>query len=497
MFRSHHPIVLSLALISCAALTACGPADVNTQGAGAPSDAPRGMDGGDSLPDAGPVPQAGGVTRPAAGPAEPGGQTCAMEVYRAERPSVDLLLLLDVSISMEERIPGDVRRKGDLIREALTSFVKDPRSAGLGVGLRLFPAQLPDPPPPPPAGSSCQSDAECGPHTECRHPDRWCPIFAPGASSPFSFAACLADLTGGPPICPGGGMCEPRTRCALTKGLCGPPGQPCPSGVPGDICGIPPRQCLRVQGGSACATSSYEKPAVPIGVLPGSEPPLAQALQNLTYAPGGTPMGPALAAALAHARAQQVANPTHQVALVLATDGLPTGCQPGDAAGISALVAAEAMRAPSISTYAIGVFGRDDRLAGSPLLERVATAGGTGKPFVLNSDPDLARSFLDSLEKIRQSTLPCAFVIPRPSGPIDFGRVNLRWQSAAGTAEEIPYVAAANRCDPMRGGWYYDVDPASGTPTRVLTCPASCDRLQARSDATVSLVFGCRTVTID
>jgi hypothetical protein len=266
--------------------------------------------------------------------------------------------------------------------------------------------------------------------------------------------------------------------------------------MPGDVCEIPPRQCLPPLGGAACEASSYEKPAIPIGVLPGSEPSLTQALQSLTYEVG-TPMGPALAAALAHARAQQAANPTHRVALVLATDGAPTSCQPADAAGLSALAAAEAMRSPPIATYAIGVFGRDDLLEGGPLLESVAAAGGTGMPFVLNSDPDLARSFLDALEKIRQATLPCDFVIPRSNRPIDFGKVNLRLQDAAGTAEQIPYVATAKQCDPMRGGWYYDVDPASGTPTRVLTCPASCERLQAAPDANVNLVFGCKTVVIE
>jgi hypothetical protein len=79
----------------------------------------------------------------------------------------------------------------------------------------------------------------------------------------------------------------------------------------------------------------------------------------------------------------------------------------------------------------------------------------------------------------REATLPCEFLIPRSNGPIDFGKVNVRLQEAAGTAEEIPYEGGATRCDPMRGGWYYDVDPATAAPTRVLTCPATCDRLEA------------------
>ena len=73
----------------------------------------------------------------------------------------------------------------------------------------------------------------------------------------------------------------------------------------------------------------------------------------------------------------------------------------------------------------------------------------------------------------------------------------MRLQAAAGTGEDIPYVSTAARCDPMRGGWYYDVDPAMAAPTRVVTCPATCDRLKAEPNANVNLVFGCKTIVID
>jgi hypothetical protein len=191
-----------------------------------------------------------------------------------------------------------------------------------------------------------------------------------------------------------------------------------------------------------------------------------------------------------------VANPGHRVALVLATDGPGGLCGDRDAAAVSALVAAEARGAPPISTYVIGAFTGIGLEDGIPFVESVAAAGGTGKPFVLNTDPDLARNFLAALQEIRDVSLPCEFVIPRPNGPIDFGRVNVRLQDAAGAAD-IPYVSAADRCDPMRGGWHYDVDPSKATPTRVLTCPATCDRLEAGGNAKVSLVFGCKTIVID
>jgi hypothetical protein len=132
-----------------------------------------------------------------------------------------------------------------------------------------------------------------------------------------------------------------------------------------------------------------------------------------------------------------------------------------------------------------------------PLLEQVATAGGTGAPFVLTAADDLGQRFQDALDKIRGSALPCEFVIPPSnSGTIDFGKVNVRFKGAA-AEEDIPYVASLDRCDPVRGGWYYDRAPAMAAPTRVLVCPASCNRYKADPDASVSLVFGCKTKVIE
>ena len=71
-----------------------------------------------------------------------------MEVHQAERLTVDLLVLLDVSASMRAAVEGGMRSKADLVGQALIRFVKDPRSAGSGVGLQLFPA-------PPPGGPQC------------------------------------------------------------------------------------------------------------------------------------------------------------------------------------------------------------------------------------------------------------------------------------------------------------------------------------------------------
>jgi hypothetical protein len=49
----------------------------------------------------------------------------------------------------------------------------------------------------------------------------------------------------------------------------------------------------------------------------------------------------------------------------------------------------------------------------------------------------------------------------------------------------------------VRGGWYYDVDPASGgTPTSILACDASCTAFRADLTIQVDIVLGCQTVTV-
>jgi hypothetical protein len=45
----------------------------------------------------------------------------------------------------------------------------------------------------------------------------------------------------------------------------------------------------------------------------------------------------------------------------------------------------------------------------------------------------------------------------------------------------------------MRGGWYYDTDPAQGMPTTVHVCPATCARFKAEMGGAVELRFGCKT----
>jgi hypothetical protein len=130
-------------------------------------------------------------------------------------------------------------------------------------------------------------------------------------------------------------------------------------------------------------------------------------------------------------------------------------------------------------------------------MQRLATAGGTGQPFILMTSSDLGQRFQEALNQIRGTALACEFTIPPGTGAIDFGKVNVHWKGAS-AEEDLLYVGSADRCDPARGGWYFDVDPATGgTPRRVLVCEASCNRFKSDAAAKVELRFGCKTRAID
>jgi Mg-chelatase subunit ChlD len=156
----------------------------------------------------------------------------------------------------------------------------------------------------------------------------------------------------------------------------------------------------------------------------------------------------ALRGAYQHVREHLAANPGRRVAVILATDGVPSSCMPKDAAGIAADIRMAQMGTPSILTYVIGVFAADDTTKGRPTVEMFATAGGTGAPYVLDANANLGARLNEALAAIRGQTLPCEFTIPSGTGTIDFGKVNVTLQ-AAGAEQTIPTSsrpAAATRC---------------------------------------------------
>jgi hypothetical protein len=249
---------------------------------------------------------------------------------------------------------------------------------------------------------------------------------------------------------------------------------------------------------ATCRLDYYTTPAVPIAPLPMNAGPLMTAI-NTRELWGDTPTRPGMEGALGSLRDHAAKNPDRRPVFLLITDGLPNGCGPGNTVdGIAQFLSAARTGTPSINTYAIGVFADMDRVMGQPALNSWATAGGSGMPFVLSANEDLGQKLLDALNEIRGAALACQFAVPANMPGIDFGKVNVHVQSSA-AMEDLVYVRTADRCDPAKGGWYYDVDPTMSTtaPTRVIICDASCKKYKPDATARVDLLFGCKTRTIE
>jgi hypothetical protein len=458
------------------ALGACSPSRVESigrdGGPGQPGGGGSGASDGPTL--AVPDGPDGGLEAPPPRPPTSGEQ-CVEEAIRGEQLPLDLLLVLDASGSMNLEVGGQTRWKR--VTDALKSFMADPRSAGLGVGLQVFPFTISEKP--------CRNDGDCG--GDAARTGFYCtrPFLCMGPGvAPATARPCDPNDA----FCPMGTDCEPSGRCTGSGGRCVNLGQACPGA--GGNCGDAPLVCKLPL--DSCEVADYERPRLPLAVLPAALPGLSGGLDSIK--PGGnTPIAPAVGGAARYLRQHLAANPGRRGAPVLASDASPNICAGADVAGVVAAIETARAGTPSLPSYVIGAVTPGDMIR-ADAAARFAQAGGTGTPFILsNVAVDLGTRFLEALSTIRGSALPCEFRIAMPStGTIDFGKVNVRFVGVGGVSD-LSYVGSSERCDPTKGGWYYDVDPARGTPTTVRVCPANCARFKAETGGMVELRFGCRT----
>jgi hypothetical protein len=243
--------------------------------------------------------------------------------------------------------------------------------------------------------------------------------------------------------------------------------------------------------GPLCEPSAYEQPAVSLGPVSSNRGPLISAMVGVTPE-GATPTGPALAGAIEQARQWSRQQPKTSFAVVLATDGLPSSCEPLLAPDLEAL-AAEGAKAkgkdPPIPTFVIGILGVNDLGSGAgTVLDAIARGGGTGKATRLSPSADLAQQMTAALRAAASQRVACSFELPSSvASDADLSKLNVVLEGACGRIE-LPYVDGA--C--VNDGWSYDIDPKSGFPRAVELCPVSCERYRAGDQAT--LEFGCDTV---
>ncbi|AKU95605.1 hypothetical protein AKJ09_02269 [Labilithrix luteola] len=93
-----------------------------------------------------------------------------------------------------------------------------------------------------------------------------------------------------------------------------------------------------------------------------------------------------------------------------------------------------------------------------------------------------------ALEAIRTEARACEYALPEvDGGTFDPEHLDVELSSQA----TLTYVSNAASCDAATGGWYYDVDPDTVTPTRIILCPTSCAAVRAPGGPSVQLRTGC------
>lgn len=416
------------------------------------------------------------------------GVSCAGVTNKAEQLPLDIYLMLDSSGSMGDLAGLTFQTKWSAVTQALGAFFADAKSAGVGVGIQHF--AIVDPLVP----SSCTADAQCA-HNGSTCLLKSCINYDP--SQGYLLTPCSVDAD-----------CSQYGSQCIQLGSCGPfdpaQGNYCfnatGAGVPQFCTGSTKCQALASStctSQNTCALADYATPAVEIAALPGNAGPLNGAIGG--WSPNGlTPTSAALGGAIQHAQDWAAQNPTHAVVVVLATDGMPTECDPLDIPSIAALAAQGNSGAHPVKTFAIGVFSPTDLFSGAQLnLDSIAAAGGTTKSFVVDTTLNVGAQFQAALDAIRGSKLACEFKVPAPgdAGALDYDKVNVKYTPQGKPAQTVGYVGAAANCDPTKGGWYYDVDPASGaTPTKLIMCKKTCDTFSAATGGQVDIEVGCQTI---
>jgi hypothetical protein len=121
----------------------------------------------------------------------------------------------------------------------------------------------------------------------------------------------------------------------------------------------------------------------------------------------------------------------------------------------------------------------------------VPMTGGTRGDLCLQ---DFKPVFDELATQVAQNVqLACEWDIPAvPQGKtFDRGKTNVK-VTLGGQEEILGNVPSGADCG-QNQAWHYDVADESVDPTKVLACPATCERIQAAVDAKVDVLFDCPT----
>jgi hypothetical protein len=241
---------------------------------------------------------------------------------------------------------------------------------------------------------------------------------------------------------------------------------------------------------ASCSSQRYRDAALPIANV--SQMAQGALARLASVVPSGqTPTAPAFTAALELATTYAVSHLERSVVVVLATDGLPTTCAPTDTAALAALAQEAFESAGHVRTLVVA----SESLSGGDRtgFERIAMAGGTGHALSIDPRADFAAQLSDALRATADRKVACDLALPEAptSERLDYDAVNVLLDGDEGRTT-FPRVPDASGCT-AKGGWYYDVDPAAGAPSRLNMCKASCERL-SMATSKLRVELGCKTL---
>jgi hypothetical protein len=413
----------------------------------------------------------GGVGGFGGGPGE-----CVVFNSVAALAPADLFMVLDTSGSMDFLL-GNGTTKWDAVTGALGTFFADQDSAGMDASLSFFPILNNSVQP------YCFTDAECGAPSTC-FPRKVCPNALRGC---FTDQDC-ANF-GFP-----GDTCQELGRCV------GEPGPPfcVASGDAGLTCNgggtcTPTGGC---DNRFTCDAGTYQSSQSGLVSLPQGAGTL-QGILDSQALDGGTPTLPAVNGVIASAIGNSIVNPTHKSFVVLVTDGFPTVCDPDlygatpDVAIDNIAGAASAGALQDVQTFVIGVFTPVEQLEAEQNLGQIAAAGGTSDAFIISTQSNVSAELLLAMNEVRAEVQACEFELVTNGEMVDFNTVWVRVFPDVGDPVWVEFVGSFAGCDAVTGGFYYDVPPSQGTPSRVVLCPQSCDLLLSSENPMVEVFTAC------
>lgn len=244
-----------------------------------------------------------------------------------------------------------------------------------------------------------------------------------------------------------------------------------------------------------CDAETYTTPEVPMTPLPSMA--FADAIDAITPETpeewrGGTPTLFVMQGTISYVEAQRQDTPG-KYAIVLVTDGYPTGC--GSRDNRIDLVAEEAASAldDDIPTYVIGV--ANPPIEGAPEtvedMDDVAVAGGTEHAYLIDTGNPAATSaaFKAAVDAIRGAAVSCTVAIPpAPDGrTFDAQKVRVTYTSGDGEPTALSYD---QECATEQA-WRYD---SPENPTQIVLCDSTCATIQADPRAALGVDFTCENV---